>query len=157
LTAAGPKQQVGITVSRPAVVHHNPERPGSDCLAQRWRDLFAQTRKAHIVSIAHVGDTNRPARICARAAVMRPSRSSSGAAVTCPSSRRARCARRLDQAQSCAYTLRIMLAERFPAGRVLEAPMETSVRKLFERYERFFNAELGQSHRRCLKSADRAA
>ncbi|MGZ9103493.1 MAG: DUF2280 domain-containing protein, partial [Rhodoplanes sp.] len=66
----GLQDEFGVTVSCPAVLHYDPARPGSRCLAQRWKDLFWQTRKAHIARIAGVGDTGKPARIRRRQAMM---------------------------------------------------------------------------------------
>jgi hypothetical protein len=66
----GLQDEFGITVSSPAVLHYDPERPGSRCLAQRWKDLFWQARKAHLARLAAVGDTDKPARIRRRQAMM---------------------------------------------------------------------------------------
>jgi hypothetical protein len=66
----GLKEQFGITISRPALVHYNPERAENHCLAPRWKDLFWQTRKAHIAGTAHLGDTDKAARIRRRQAMM---------------------------------------------------------------------------------------
>jgi hypothetical protein len=66
--ARGLKEKFGITISPTGVSHYNPER--SLDLAQRWKDLFAETRKAYIDSTADIGFTNKPARLRRREAMM---------------------------------------------------------------------------------------
>ena len=66
----GLQEEFGVTVSRPALVHYNAERAENHCLAQRWQELFWETRKAHVARTAHVGDTGKPARIRRRQAMM---------------------------------------------------------------------------------------
>jgi hypothetical protein len=66
----GLKAEFGITLSRDAVNFYHPVRRPRAGLAQRWKDLFAKEREAHIARMAHVGVTDKPARIRRRVAMM---------------------------------------------------------------------------------------
>ncbi len=66
----GLKQDFGITLSQHAVDHYNPERAPRERRAQRWTDLFWKEREAYIARTAHLGVTDKPARIRQREAMM---------------------------------------------------------------------------------------
>jgi hypothetical protein len=66
----GLKEDFGITLSQRAVDHYDPERSRRALLAQRWKDLFWTEREAYIARTAHVGVTDKPARIRQREAMM---------------------------------------------------------------------------------------
>jgi len=66
----GLKDEFGITLSQHAVDHYNPERAPHAALAQRWKDLFWKERETYIARTAHVGVTDKPARIRQREAMM---------------------------------------------------------------------------------------
>ena len=61
--ALGLKEVFGVTISHQAVEHYDPERPAGHDLAQKWRDLFWQARRAFIESIADVGTMLKPVRM----------------------------------------------------------------------------------------------
>ena len=66
----GLKDEFGITLSQHAVDHYDPERAPHSRLAQRWKDLFWQEREAYLARTAHLGVTDKPARIRQREAMM---------------------------------------------------------------------------------------
>jgi hypothetical protein len=66
----GLRQEFGIAVSRPAVNHYDPERVPRAALARRWKDLFWKEREAYEARTAHLGVTDKAARIRQREAMM---------------------------------------------------------------------------------------
>jgi hypothetical protein len=66
----GLRQDFGITISQRAVDHYDPERSPRTGLSQLWKDLFWQEREAYIARTAHVGVTDKAARIRQREAMM---------------------------------------------------------------------------------------
>jgi hypothetical protein len=59
----GLKEEFGITVRPEVAERYDPERAHSPRLAQHWKDLFWDTRKAFIDSIADVGANHPLVRI----------------------------------------------------------------------------------------------
>jgi hypothetical protein len=65
----GLKTEFGVTITQQAVGNYNPETARRG-LAQRWKDLFGECRRAYIASTADIGMTNKPARLRRREAMM---------------------------------------------------------------------------------------
>jgi hypothetical protein len=59
----GLKQEFGIAVRAELIQHYHPERAYSSTLAQRWKDLFWDTRKSYVDSTADIGADHKPVRI----------------------------------------------------------------------------------------------
>jgi hypothetical protein len=56
------KEEFGVTITPEAVGNYHPDRVHRR-VAQRWKDLFAETRKAYIAKAADVGAMHKPVRI----------------------------------------------------------------------------------------------
>jgi hypothetical protein len=61
--ARGLKEEFGITVRSEVVQHYHPERVHGRNLAQHWKDLFWDSRKAYHDSTADIGADHTPVRI----------------------------------------------------------------------------------------------
>jgi len=68
--AQGLQEIYGIAISHQAVEHYDPERPAGHDLAQQWRDVFWQARRAYIEDIAETGTTRKAVRMRMRERMM---------------------------------------------------------------------------------------
>jgi hypothetical protein len=59
----GLKEEFGITVRAEVMRHYNPEGAQGRALAQHWKDLFWDTRRAYIDSTADIGADHTPVLI----------------------------------------------------------------------------------------------
>jgi hypothetical protein len=66
----GLKDDFGVTLSQHAVDHYDAERAPHSKRAQRWTDLFWREREAYLARTAHLGKTDKAARIRQREAMM---------------------------------------------------------------------------------------
>jgi hypothetical protein len=57
-------REFGVTITPQTVGQYNPD--SGRRLAQRWKDLFAQARAAHLASTADIGVTRKAVRILRR-------------------------------------------------------------------------------------------
>jgi len=57
------KKEFGITVSRQQVESHDPTKVSGRGLAEKWKALFAETRKAFLEDTAEVGISHKAVRL----------------------------------------------------------------------------------------------
>lgn len=63
MVAKAVKDEFGVSVTRQAVQAYDPTKYAGRQLSQKWRDLFAATRKAHLESTAEVGISHKTVRL----------------------------------------------------------------------------------------------
>jgi hypothetical protein len=61
--ARGLKEVFGVTISPQAVEHYDPGRPAGADIAPHWREIFRESRKAYIASVADIGTMDKPVRM----------------------------------------------------------------------------------------------
>jgi hypothetical protein len=57
------KELFGVTITVQSVDYYHPQRATSGMLAQRWKDLFWETRKAYLAGCAQAGTVEQMVRI----------------------------------------------------------------------------------------------
>lgn len=63
VVAEAVKKELGIAVSRQAVESYNPTRRAGAKLAEKWKALFSETRKAFLEDTAEIGIAHRSVRL----------------------------------------------------------------------------------------------
>ena len=55
--------QFGVSITAQSVMHYHPEMNSGDRLAQRWRDLFRETRRLYVERSAEIGTADKMVRM----------------------------------------------------------------------------------------------
>lgn len=63
VVAEAVRKEFGQTIARQSVEAYDPNKKAGAKLAQRWRVLFAETRKAFLESTAEIGISHRTVRL----------------------------------------------------------------------------------------------